>query len=136
MPDVHGIAYRSLHGWKYELLEPYTLGLPPAFHQPGRFIETAYLRLDETTLTIKARYAWDGASGPTVDTPDTMRASLVHDALYQLIRLGVLARALKGAADQLLHDLLIADGMNRIRAWYWLRAVRWFGSIDQQKPEA
>ena len=124
------IAYRKLHGWKYELLEPEMLVLPAAFHELGRYFATEYLALSEDALTVKAWYLWDGASGPTVDSPSTMRASLVHDALYQLMRLGVLPRSLKGAADQLLHDLLIEDGMGRFRAWYWLQAVRWFGSIE------
>ena len=127
---VLDMDYRKLHNWKYERLTAVTVELPEAFHQLGRFFETEYLLLDETSLTMKARYAWDGASGPTFDSPSTMFASLVHDALCQLIRLGALPRALKGTADQLLHDLLIEDGMSRFRAWYWLCGVRWFGSID------
>jgi len=123
------LVYRSLNPWKYELLAPYSQDLPSAFHEPGREFLTAYLRLGPTYLTANAYYAWDGASGPTIDSPSTMRASLVHDALYQLIRLGALPRSAKGAADQLLHDLLIEDGMSRVRAWYWLRAVSWFGRI-------
>ena len=37
-------------------------------------------------LIIKRSYAWDGPSGPTIDTKNFMRGSLVHDALYQLMR--------------------------------------------------
>lgn len=127
------LLFRRLHGWKYELLESYLATLPEALWSEGRSFETEYLHLQDRDVLIKARYAWDGASGPTFDTDDTMRASLVHDALYQLLRLGALPRSGKGAADQLLHDLLIEDGMHRFRAWYWHTAVRWFGSIDRQE---
>jgi len=125
------IVYRSLHGWKYELLAPYGLELPEVFHDPGRYIADQYLRLTGTTLTAKTRYAWDGPSGPTFDTPSTMRASLVHDALYQMMRLGWLPASLKGATDQLFYDHLREDGMGKVRAWCWYKAVSWFGSVKQ-----
>ena len=43
-------------------------------------------------LTIRAGYCWDGPSGPTVDSIGTMRASLIHDVLYQAIREGYLEK--------------------------------------------
>ena len=78
-------------------------------------------------LTIRAGYAWDGPSGPTYDSKDSMRGSLVHDALYQLIRLGHLGPEHRQPADQLLYDICREDGMGyfRANAWYW--AVRMFG---------
>ena len=45
-----------------------------------------YITLDAGVLTIHAGYAWDGASGPVVDTVNSIRATLVHDAVYQLMR--------------------------------------------------
>ena len=44
-----------------------------------------------------------GASGPTLDTDDTMELdSLVHDALYQLMREGCLPQSARKAADKLM----------------------------------
>ncbi|MCW5657440.1 MAG: hypothetical protein KIT60_07035 [Burkholderiaceae bacterium] len=83
-------------------------------------------------LLIRAGYAWDGPSGPAIDTPSFMRGSLVHDALYQLMRDGVLEEALHRApADQALRRLCIEDGMWRLRAWWVYQGVRLFG-----KPHA
>lgn len=51
-----------------------------------------------------------------------MRGSLVHDALYQLMRERHLDRALhRAAADRILRDICRQDGMGRLRAaWvYW-----------------
>ena len=126
------IRYRSLRHWKYELLNPYTHPLPAQLHESGRHFTTPYLDLTADTLVIAARYAWDGASGPTFDSPSTMRASLVHDALYQLMRLGGLPLSAKRASDQLFYDLLREDGMGRFRAWYWLRGVRWFARVKRE----
>lgn len=121
------LSYRTLKGWKYELLAPYGQPLPVALAEPRRFLASPYLTLAPTSLVIQAHYAWDGASGPTFDTKSSIRASLVHDALYQCIRLGWLERGLKPEVDKLFRELCRADGMGKFRAWYWWKAVTWFG---------
>ena len=74
-------------------------------------------------LHVYAGYAWDGPSGPTIDTRNAMRASLVHDVGYQMIRLGLLPRDTRLQWDDELKRLCLEDGMSRFRAWYWHRAV-------------
>lgn len=113
-------------GYKYQLEEVYQhpTGITPVVDAPGnRFVGLA----PDGLLTIAAGYAWDGASGPAIDTPSFMRGSLVHDALYQLIGLGVLTTNNREAADRLLRDICIEDGMWRIRAAWVYAAVRAFG---------
>jgi len=87
-------------------------------------------------LTVRAGYAWDGPSGPTSDTKDFMRGSLAHDALYQLMREGLLAQKWRKAADRLLHDLCRQDGMSWFRAWYVLKAVREFAASAAKRQSA
>lgn len=118
------IRYTS--GYKYQLEELYRhpTGIKPIDGMSGnRFVGLA----PDGMLTIAAGYAWDGASGPAIDTNTIMRGSLVHDALYQLIGLGVLTVDDREAADQLLRDICIEDGMWRIRAAWVYAAVRAFG---------
>ena len=124
------ITYRQLSKYKYELLESY-------FHDvgicPAEDIFTRYVSLLETgVLAISERYAWDGPSGPTVDTKSSLRASLVHDALYQLMDMGLLPWSYRERADCLLRDIAIEDGMWRIRAWTWYHSVRLAGKIWSQ----
>lgn len=78
-------------------------------------------------LIIRYGYAWDGASGPTFDTHTVMRASLEHDALYQLMRDGLLDQRYKAFADNRLEQCMIEDGASRIRARIWERALSIFG---------
>lgn len=78
-------------------------------------------------LRAKVGYAWDGASGPAVDTESFMRASLFHDILYQMIREGILPKNFRGEADSLMRDVAIEDGMWRIRAMWSYGGVRLFG---------
>ena len=114
------IRYRS--GYKYQLAETYSVSV---VIQPDEPIETEYIELStDGALTIKAGYAWDGPSGPTVDTKSFMRGSLVHDALYQLMRNNHLPSSCRLDADQELHRICREDGMTRFRAWYILWGVR------------
>ena len=77
-------------------------------------------------LNISRGYAWDGATG-AIDSKSIIRGSLVHDALYQLIREGHLDKSFRKQADETLRDLCIEDGMSKFRATYVYAAVRFFG---------
>jgi len=102
----------------------------------GYSIHLPFITLEESgLLTISAGYAWNGASGPTWDTLNSMIGSLVHDVLYQLIRLNLISEDYKEYADQLLHDLCTEDGMYSWRADYWRWAVLNFGE-GSCKPSA
>lgn len=78
-------------------------------------------------LVIANGYAWDGPSGPTLNTESSMRGSLVHDALYQLIREGLLPASLKPTCDWELAEICIEDGMWRWRARLWAWMLVQFG---------
>lgn len=86
-------------------------------------------------LSIKKGYAWDGPSGPTIDTKDFMRGSLVHDALYQLMREDKLPLSCRDNADRILRDICIEDGMFRVQAWAVYLGVRVFGRNFAAKSE-
>ena len=126
------MIYRELHRYKYELL--LTVAIDTEIKDLE--INTKYIVLwIGGRLFIKERYAWDGASGPTWDDKTNMRGSLIHDALYQLIREGHLGRAKwRKYADELLRDICIEDGMNKWRAGLWYWAVRTFG-VKYSLPE-
>ena len=78
-------------------------------------------------IDFRQGYAWDGPSGPTIDTENSLRASLVHDALYQAIRAGGLPFSARRHADRVFRNLLCEDGMSWLRRWVWYFAVRLFG---------
>lgn len=118
-------------GYKYQLEAVYqhATGITPVAGMPGnRFVGMT----PDGMLTIAAGYAWDGASGPAIDTHTIMRASLVHDALYQLIKIGALRIEDRAAADRLLREICLQDGMLPIRAAWVYAAVRLFGRAYMQ----
>lgn len=123
MTEIH---YRA--GYKYQLTEEYACSWRIRFVVAAIPIQTRWLYLNSVIgchrLVVAEGYAWDGPSGPAFDTSDFMRASLVHDALYQLIRLGFVPRSAREAADDLMREICIADGMHPWRAWWCHRAVR------------
>jgi hypothetical protein len=115
------IHYRE--GFKYQLAKSYSVytGIT------GYLCDTEYLSLSKDgCLIIRKGYAWDGPSGPTYDSKDSLRGSLVHDALYQLMRLGLLPESCREQSDKLLHDICAEDGMNGFRADLWQLMVEEF----------
>ena len=113
-------------GYKYQLVAPYT---EHVFIFPEKHIAHDFIILSTSgILLINSGYAWDGPSGPTIDTKNFMRGSLVHDALYQLMREGLLPESTREQADNELRRLCREDGMSWIRAYYVYRAVRRFGN--------
>lgn len=117
-------------GYKYQLYQDYEYQLGPEFPDIAREIETDFLYLnDDKLLIVKKGYAWDGTSGPTFHTKNFMRGSLIHDALYQLIRQGYLDNNIcRRLADLVLYDTIRKDGMWWIRANIVYYAVRVFGN--------
>lgn len=115
------ILYKA--GYKYQLCEAYTVKIE-LFAQD---IDSPYVKLTPNgDLSIIAGYAWDGPSGPAFDSKNFMRGSLVHDALYQLMREGLLDKSHRGIADRILRWHCREDGMSAIRAWWVFRGVSWF----------
>lgn len=86
--------------------------------------EGPFLKISNNVLTIAKGYAWDGASSIMPDITSVMSASLYHDALYQLMREGVLPQTARKRIDQIFREVCIASGMNRPLAWTAYRAVR------------
>ena len=130
MSDMKVITYSE--GYKYQLVKDYIAFVDIL----SETIDSDYLKLNALgELTIKKGYAWDGPSGPTVDTPDSMRGALVHDALYQLMRDYTLDPAkYKAIADNEFRKICLQDGMSWLRAFYFYYGVKLFGA-KSTKPE-
>ena len=124
------IKYKA--GYKYQLLRDY--GIYTNIF-PKEDIHSDFISLyTDSLLLIRYSYAWDGPSGPTFDTGNFMRGSLVHDALYQLMREGLLFIEAKKPTDLLLKRICQEDGMSKMRAWWVYNAVRKFANFAV-KPE-
>ena len=126
------IRYRK--GYKYQLAASYTVEVGIF---PPKSIATRWCLLSHNGfLTILEGYAWNGASGPTIDTKSSMRGSLVHDALYQLMRLGLLDISWRSKIDDILHNICVEDGMIHARAEIWEEMVVLFaGSAAKHDAE-
>ncbi len=103
------ILFRT--GYRYQLAAEYHGHLDIKLQ---RSANTEWWSIDvDGNFAISAGYAWDGSFLPLT----FMRASLVHDMLYQAMRVGLLSPAFKDAADAELRALCLADGMHAWRAW-------------------
>ena len=124
------MKYRA--GYKYQLAVGFETAISWHLKPPNGDIITKFLVLRKSPnkkvyLWIKPGYAWDGPSGPALDTPTAMTASLIHDALYQLIRQGALPNVddiTRHAADAEYHRYCKKAGMSCWRRWLHYRMLR------------
>ena len=129
------IRYRA--GFKYQLAKQYHTNIAPIL--PVQSVDTEFIKLDRMgNLEIAEGYAWDGPSGPAIDTPNFMRGSLVHDAMYQLMREKHIGQEHREAADKILRRICREDGMSWLRSQYVYQGVQRFAAraaIAQENPE-
>jgi len=124
------LRYRSLKQWKYETLRVYAIQTPIT----GFDILVDYITLrPDGTLVIDGRYAYDGVTGGP-DLGSAMIAALVHDAFYQLMRLGLIPLSCRQVIDKLFYDICIWDGMAPVIAATYYGVVRALG-VFFCKPE-
>lgn len=103
------MRYRK--GYKYQLAEDDT-------HQtdfrPPQEVSCERLRMDKNgMLYVSEGYGWDGASG-IIDRKTNLRASMVHDALYELMRKKLLDHKDWRLADKEFARCLKQDGAWKI----------------------
>ena len=119
------LKYRNITRFKYEVVEDWSIQTDIK----GCACHTDHITLDDGgLLTAKAGYKWDGASGPTIDTPDSQCGSCAHDMLYELMRRSLLEQSWRPYSDRLLHDVCVENGMNPIRADIWKSMVETFAA--------
>jgi len=119
------MKYSIVKKYKYRIEEDFSANI--AKNLP--VVTTYWISIRGGVLYLRKGYSWDGASGPTIDTKDSMVASLIHDSLYQLIKLGKLGKQYRKVADMAFRAQLIKSGMSKLRANLWYQAVRKFGGI-------
>lgn len=127
MEETKRIRYTK--GYKYMLEED-------AWFYTGIFQEFVTKRVihhKDGWMCIKEGFCWDGCSGPTYDDKTNMRAGLMHDGIYYLLRHGFPMKY-RCIGDEKLKVLMIEDGSFRWRACYYKYAVQYFGK-GSAKPK-
>ena len=114
-------------GYKYQVAKAMAVNIQ-LNDPPVEVVNLTFLKLipgasasSPCTLIVKEGYAWDGASGPAVDSPNFMRGSCVHDALYQLLRMEKISAVNRERADRILVEICAEDGM----PWWRCKWVYW-----------
>jgi len=140
------ISYKKLPKYKYILTKYFCKRTPI---KPENNITSKYITLTTRGLMfLKKGYCSDGVSGPIFDTEDLMEDAFVHDAFYQLIRLGLLEPHNQIEIDRLLKDMALTSNLGEcgfvikqikriiryVRANYIYAGVKLFGS-QHCKPE-
>lgn len=108
-----GLKYIRLEGKKYQLIEAKSVFVPEL--KDVYSVDHLFIKIKHGWLIVLQGYMWDGATG-VPNNPDNMRASLFHDALYELMQLGLLDRKYRDVADQLLRKICLEDSMDKFWA--------------------
>lgn len=132
------IQYNRVGGkYKFQLETYGTYELPPDLARRAKAlkwnVKVPFYTVSPKTASAQAGYAWNGASGPVPDTHRTLRATLIHDVLYQAIREGQISRVSRLLADDVMDAILKEDGMWRVTRMFWYIAVRTFGYFAVRK---
>lgn len=124
----------------------YELKVPLHFYTDvkGYEVSLPFIRLHKNGgLVLDAGFGWDGATcAPDIDIVIIPSAS--HDALYRLIRVGLIPRSTKSKADSTFCNEIKAQnympkphGMNKLYvagiADIYYTGVRWFGFIGLRR---
>ena len=126
MNNLPSISFTK--GWKYQTTDAVRFALP--YDQFGSLPEINHPEVyacggHEPLLLVYRDFLWDGPSGPTYDTDDSMTPSLFHDAMYYMCREGRLDyKVWRPTID--LHFLALnrLAGMAEVRALAWYEAVK------------
>lgn len=104
--------------------------------RPNKDIKTDFIEMTMGgILTIIKGYAYDFASGPTLDWPEWIKAAaLPHDCICQLHREGYLNDEQRREGDEWFKRILKANGMFLPRREIWYRGVR-IGSGMKEGPK-
>jgi len=129
---MNRLAYKA--GYKYQVVDPFHYDTGILGHEVR--LNGLISMTKEGTITIHPGYAWDGASGPAINTVNFRRGSLVHDALYQLIENDLIPFSYRMRADEILVEICKEDGMTAIRRWWVKLAVNTFGirALESHNP--
>ena len=123
-------SIKYIKDMKYCLSSGYTLQTPVT----GYNIEDPWFILNDAGyLYIKPGFCWDGPSGPTLDTKDSLKASMVHDVFCILMRDGRIDyNKWQDTVNGFFMQMCIEDGMPAWRAKLWYMGVE-FGDAGNPK---
>ena len=121
------LSYRKLPNYKYQLTEVYIFQTSILNHSVTNHDFISLNR--EGLLILRKGYAWDGATY-FLDLKSIMRASLVHDAILQLIHQDkLLPISCRKEADKLLSGMSKEDGMSKWLSLMVYAAVRVYAFV-------
>jgi len=121
-------------GYKYQTRND--MVFVTSIHMDHDIITDLIILRQDGWLWVGKYFAWDGCSGPTIDDSKNMCAGLAHDALYSLMRMGLLPIAMRGLADDELRRLMIRDCAYEFRANYYKWAVHNFAAGAASREHA
>jgi len=129
------LFYEEVDHWKYHLTPDAGAHDWQTRIRPDEDIDTPRISLtDDGLLTCKVWFAWNGASW-FPDIPTVKRGAMFHDALFALIRAGVLDRKWLEEANEVIYDVCLDAGMAKWLAKLVRKGINTFGKAAARVKE-
>lgn len=119
-------------GYKYWLRSGFKMETNIKIDEP--IISEFFALESDGTLSIFPGYAWDGST-KVADTKSTQIASVVHDALCQMVQEGMLDKKWKEEINRIYYNLSKKGGMSRFRAALRFLGIEIFPWEDKKSKE-
>jgi len=120
------IDYEKIPHYKYRLLSDKYIAISKSLREIQ--VKRPFIYLDIGMLHLIKGYAWDGCTY-FPDFKKLMRASLVHDALCQLVNTLWLPKRMQRDIDLEFRRIAIEDGFNPWMADIAYRAIRVYQTV-------
>ena len=121
------VRYRKIQSGIYQLAAPFSIQTD--IIPDEAWASEPYLMLTrQGMLFLEIGYVSDGPSGPTLDSPCSIRGAFIHDAFYRLMRRGKLSQDWRKRADEIIRECCLEDGMWAWRAGIWYHSLRVAGA--------
>lgn len=120
------LHFQNVSAYKYRTLKSFIYAQKHILPEKD-IIHPLFSITSEGIITIEMGYAWDGPTGPVFSERTVIKSTLVHDALYQMMRLRMLPLSARKGADRVFRDICVEDGMSKTLANFYYQCLRVFG---------
>ena len=116
---IYSNTPENANGWKYTMLTG--MDVQTDIIPSQEYHEQFFSLFMNGMLRFKTGYSWDGASGGCPDHDSIMFGSCVHDACCQLFHMGIISKAGRIKADDLLYEIVRCEMLVRANGYFWKR---------------
>ena len=139
--QLNNLIYQKIINYRYRIADEsvtimfHNKELVKSLKQHNQHKFHPYFQINSFSVEAKVSYCWDGATF-TLNTPNLIIPSLMHDIGCQAINLGHLPRECRKHFDREYYEQCLLYGVNKYRANLHYVCIRLWGMIPKSESLA